>query len=38
MNRLSSTLAGKRVVLVLCGSNIDWSSFEKEANLGIGAA
>jgi threonine dehydratase len=38
LQRLSRTLAGKRVVLVLCGSNIDWSSFEKEANLGIGAA
>ena len=38
MNRLSSTLAGKRVVLVLCGSNIDWPSFEKEASLGIRAA
>ncbi|HEX6260050.1 MAG TPA: threonine/serine dehydratase [Woeseiaceae bacterium] len=38
LQRLSRTLAGKRVVLVLCGSNIDWSSFEKEASLGIGAA
>lgn len=28
---LREDLAGKRVVLVLCGSNIDWATFEKQA-------
>lgn len=28
---LADTLAGKRVVLVLCGSNIDWPTFERHA-------
>ena len=28
---LRRELAGKRVVLVLCGSNIDWATFEKQA-------
>jgi threonine dehydratase len=30
---LSRIVAGKRVVLVLCGSNIDWQSFEREARF-----
>ena len=38
MGPLSATLAGQRVVLVLCGSNIDWPSFEKEAGLGLSRA
>ncbi len=28
---LAGTLAGKRVALVLCGSNIDWPTFERHA-------
>ena len=28
---LRETLAGKKVVLVFCGSNIDWRPFEKQA-------
>lgn len=28
---LAESLAGKRVVLVLCGSNIDWPTFERHA-------
>ena len=28
---LREDLAGKRVVLVMCGSNIDWATFEKQA-------
>ncbi len=28
---LREELAGKRVVLVMCGSNIDWATFEKQA-------
>ena len=37
MGRLSRRLGGKRVVLVLCGSNIDWPSYEKEAANGFSA-
>ena len=28
---LREDLAGKRIVLVMCGSNIDWATFEKQA-------
>lgn len=28
---LRGELAGKRIVLVMCGSNIDWATFEKQA-------
>jgi len=28
---LRDSLAGKRVVLVMCGSNIDWNTFEQQA-------
>jgi threonine dehydratase len=28
---LRETLAGKTVVLVFCGSNIDWHTFEEQA-------
>lgn len=28
---LRAELAGKRIVLVMCGSNIDWATFEKQA-------
>lgn len=28
---LRNELKGKRVVLVMCGSNIDWATFEKQA-------
>jgi threonine dehydratase len=28
---LRKDLAGKRIVLVMCGSNIDWATFEKQA-------
>ncbi|MEX2124274.1 MAG: threonine/serine dehydratase [Woeseia sp.] len=38
MGPLSRTLTGKRVVLVLCGSNIDWPSYEREARLGLSRA
>ncbi|HWM29814.1 MAG TPA: pyridoxal-phosphate dependent enzyme, partial [Woeseiaceae bacterium] len=38
MGPLSRRLEGKRVVLVLCGSNIDWPSYEKEAAIGLSAA
>lgn len=31
---LNGRLAGKKVVLLLCGSNIDWNTFEKQAHLG----
>jgi threonine dehydratase len=31
---LSGRLAGKKVVLLLCGSNIDWKTFETQAHLG----
>lgn len=31
---LRETLRGRRVVLVFCGSNIDWASFERLADLG----
>lgn len=30
---LRSSLAGKRVVLVFCGSNIDWATFSRQAIL-----
>lgn len=30
---LREELAGRRVVLVMCGSNIDWATFEKQAIL-----
>jgi len=30
---LRETLRGKRVVLVMCGSNIDWETFEQQAIL-----
>ena len=38
MTRLFDDLSGKRVVLVLSGSNIDWRRFEKEADPGRRAA
>jgi threonine dehydratase len=28
---LRKELQGKRVVLVMCGSNIDWDTFERQA-------
>ena len=31
---LKGRLAGKKVVLLLCGSNIDWKTFETQAHLG----
>jgi len=31
---LNGRLAGKKVVLLLCGSNIDWQTFETQAHLG----
>lgn len=31
---LRSELAGKRVVLVFCGSNIDWNTWARDAELG----
>ena len=31
---LRDSLAGKRVILVFCGSNIDWPTFESQAILG----
>ena len=31
---LNGRLAGKKVVLLLCGSNIDWKTFETQAHLG----
>jgi threonine dehydratase len=30
---LRESLRGKRVVLVMCGSNIDWATFSKQADL-----
>jgi len=30
---LRQTLRGKRVVLVMCGSNIDWGTFEEQADF-----
>lgn len=30
---LREQMAGKRIVLVMCGSNIDWDTFEKQAIL-----
>ena len=34
---LNGSLAGKKVVLLLCGSNIDWKTYESQAQLGQGA-
>jgi len=34
---LNGRLAGKRVVLLFCGSNIDWETYELQAQLGQGA-
>ncbi|TDJ32452.1 MAG: threonine/serine dehydratase [Gammaproteobacteria bacterium] len=34
---LNGRLAGKRVVLLFCGSNIDWKTYESQAQLGQGA-
>ena len=34
---LKDRLAGKKVVLLLCGSNIDWKTYESQARLGQGA-
>jgi len=34
---LNDRLAGKKVVLLLCGSNIDWKTYESQARLGQGA-
>ena len=31
---LNGRFAGKKVVLLLCGSNIDWKTFESQASLG----
>ena len=31
---LHGRLAGKKVVLLFCGSNIDWNTFESQAHLG----
>ena len=31
---LNGRFAGKKVVLLLCGSNIDWKTFESQAHLG----
>jgi threonine dehydratase len=31
---LNGRFAGKKVVLLLCGSNIDWKTFESQAQLG----
>ncbi len=31
---LREQLSGKKVVLVMCGSNIDWKTFETQAHLG----
>jgi threonine dehydratase len=28
---LRASMRGKRVVLVMCGSNIDWDTFEQQA-------
>ncbi len=32
---LRQSLRGKRVVLLMCGSNIDWHTFEKQAHLDL---
>lgn len=34
---LNDRLAGKKVVLLFCGSNIDWKTYESQARLGQGA-
>ena len=31
---LSGRFSGKKVVTVMCGSNIDWQTFAQHANLG----
>jgi len=31
---LSGRFSGKKVVIVMCGSNIDWQTFAQHANLG----
>lgn len=33
MGPLRNKLAGKKVVLVMCGSNVDWPTYEGQANL-----
>jgi threonine dehydratase len=33
MGPLKDSLEGKRVVLVMCGSNIDWATFSEQADL-----
>ena len=35
MGPLSGRFSGKKVVLVMCGSNIDWQTFSQHTNLGI---
>ena len=35
---LREELRGKRIVLVMCGSNIDWMTFEKQAIFDDGIA
>ena len=35
MGPLSNRFSGKKVVPVMCGSNIDWQTFSKHANLEI---
>lgn len=35
---LRERLAGKKVVLVMCGSNIDWQTWESHGSLGVYAA
>ena len=32
---LREEVAGKRVVLVFCGSNIDWNTYATDARLGV---
>jgi len=34
MGPLSNRFSGKKVVAVMCGSNIDWPTFSQQANLG----
>ena len=34
MGPLSGRYSGKKVVAVMCGSNIDWQTFAQHANLG----
>ena len=35
---LRDELRGKKVMLVMCGSNIDWATFEEQAIIDDGAA